>query len=177
MLAHHMHCIAYQWPWWPRLHLSGTRMENWCVRPTPSCLGPCGPNERSPNTHCGASLVLVQRCGACVDTLLMWQPLRQQLCSCTAVNSVVWQPHVQELCSCIGWVADEMDQWLEGKLLLTADKNYPQAVGLELCWHTLIRPRWQQVSLLLSFDWSGFLINVSEVSNICREESTSEFNL
>ena len=70
-----------------------------------------------------------------------------------------------------------MDQWLEGRLLLTADNNCSQAVGLELCWHTLIGPKWQQLSLLASSDWSGFLINVCEVTDIWKKESTSEFIL
>ena len=35
LLAHDVHCIAYQWPWWPRLNIGGTRMEHWCVGPTP----------------------------------------------------------------------------------------------------------------------------------------------
>ncbi|KAJ8614694.1 hypothetical protein MRB53_036491 [Persea americana] len=59
------------------------------------------------------------------------QPRGQQLCSCTAVNSVVWQPPVQGLCSCIGWVADELDQWLEGRSFLTADET----VLKQLVWN------------------------------------------
>ncbi|KAJ8635001.1 hypothetical protein MRB53_009268 [Persea americana] len=68
---------------------------------------------------------------AASDDVQVLRPRGQQLCGCTAVNSVVWQPPVQGLCSCIGWVADELDQWLEGRLLLTADET----VLKQLVWN------------------------------------------